>query len=106
MKNRLGYDDSLDVFGVHGVGGIAATLATGLLAQKVINAAGADGLFFGSYKLFVSQIIGVVIVIAYSFIVTAIMLKVIDKLIGLRVDEESESEGLDLSQHGESGYTL
>jgi Amt family ammonium transporter len=106
MKNRLGYDDSLDAFGVHGVGGIIGTLATGLLAQKIINPSGADGLFFGNHKLLIFQIIGVLAVMVYSFIITAVMLKVIDKLVGLRVDEESESEGLDLSQHGESGYTL
>jgi len=106
IKNRLGYDDSLDAFGVHGIGGILGTLAAGLFAQKAINPAGADGLFFGNPKLFITQLIAVAITIAYSFIVTAIILKVLDKTVGLRVDDESEVVGLDISQHGESGYTL
>ncbi|MEW6740838.1 MAG: ammonium transporter [Nitrospirota bacterium] len=106
IKNRLGYDDSLDAFGVHGIGGILGTLALGLFAQKAINPAGADGLFFGNPKLFVSQLIAIAVTVVYSFIVTAIMLKVLDKTIGLRVDDESEVVGLDISQHGESGYTL
>jgi Amt family ammonium transporter len=106
MKNRLGYDDSLDAFGVHGIGGILGTLAAGLLAQKAINPAGADGLFFGNPKLFITQLIAVAITIAYSFIVTAVILKVLDRTVGLRVDDESEVVGLDISQHGESGYTL
>ena len=106
MKNRLGYDDSLDAFGVHGIGGILGTLATGFLAQKAINPAGADGLFFGNAKLFIAQVIAIVITIAYSFIVTAIILKLLDKTVGLRVDDESEVVGLDISQHGESGYSL
>ncbi len=106
MKTRLGYDDSLDAFGVHGIGGILGTLATGLFAQKFINPAGADGLFFGNSAVFVTQLISVAVTIVYSFCVTAIILKILDKLMGLRVDDESESVGLDLSQHGESGYTL
>lgn len=106
MKNRLGYDDSLDAFGVHGIGGILGTLALGLFAQKAINPAGADGLFFGNFNLFISQAIAVLITVVYSFIVTAVILKVLDKTVGLRVDEESEVVGLDISQHGESGYTL
>lgn len=106
MKNRLGYDDSLDAFGIHGIGGILGTLATGLFAQKLINQAGSDGLLFGNYKAFVSQAIGILVAIVYSFIVTAIILKVLDWTMGLRVAVEDEVEGLDLSQHGESGYTL
>lgn len=106
MKSRLGYDDSLDAFGVHGIGGILGTLATGLFAQKAINPAGADGLFFGNPKLFVSQVIAIAVTVVYSFVVTAVMLKVLDKTVGLRVDDESEVVGLDISQHGESGYTL
>ncbi|GER93104.1 ammonia channel protein [hot springs metagenome] len=106
MKNRLGYDDSLDAFGVHGIGGIIGTLATGLFAQKAINPSGADGLFFGNPRLFITQLIAVAITIVYSFIVTAVILKVLDKTVGLRVDDESEVVGLDISQHGESGYSL
>ncbi|MCX5717238.1 MAG: ammonium transporter [Nitrospirae bacterium] len=106
MKNRFGYDDSLDAFGVHGIGGVLGTIATGIFAQKVLNSAGADGLLFGSSKMLISQIIAVSVTAIYSFVITVIILKVIDWTIGLRVDEEAEVEGLDISQHGESGYTL
>src|SRR4030066_788357 len=106
MKGKLGYDDSLDAFGVHGVGGIAGTFATGLFAQTLINPAGANGLFFGNQQLLISQMIAISITAIYSFGVTAIILKVLDKTIGLRVDEESEVSGLDISQHGESGYSF
>jgi Amt family ammonium transporter len=110
MKTRLGYDDSLDAFGVHGIGGIVGVLATGLLAQKLINPAGADGLFFnttgGGSGVFFTQIIGIGATVVYSFGFTVLILKVLDKLIGLRLDNESEVLGLDISQHGESGYTL
>lgn len=106
MKNKLKYDDSLDAFGVHGIGGILGTFAVGLFAQTLINPSGSNGLFFGNAKLLTSQIIAILVTMAYSFIVTTIILKVIDKAIGLRVDEESEFNGLDISQHGESGYTF
>ncbi|MBA4349287.1 MAG: ammonia channel protein [Thermodesulfovibrio sp.] len=106
MKTRFGYDDSLDAFGVHGVGGAVGILCTGLFAQKLINPSGADGLFFGSYKLLIAQIIAIGIISVYSFVVTAIILKVLDMSVGLRVDEESEVSGLDITQHGESGYSL
>ena len=110
LKTRLGYDDSLDAFGVHGIGGILGTLATGLFAQKLLNPAGADGLFFSGSGagpgVFLTQVICVGVTIVYSFVVTVIILKVMDKLMGLRLDDESETIGLDLSQHGESGYTM
>jgi len=109
LKTRFGYDDSLDAFGVHGIGGIVGTLATGLFAQKLLNPAGADGLFFSpgaGSSVFVTQVIGIVVTIVYSFVITFIILKVLDKFMGLRLDDESEALGLDLSQHGESGYTM
>jgi len=106
MKSRFGYDDSLDAFGVHGVGGFLGTFATGLFAQTLINPAGNNGLFFGNHKLLISQMLAILITAAYSFIMTAIILKAIDKTLGLRVDEESEESGLDISQHGESGYSF
>jgi Amt family ammonium transporter len=106
MKSRFGYDDSLDAFGVHGVGGAVGILCTGLFAQKLINPSGADGLFFGSYKLVIAQIVAIGIISVYSFVVTAVILKVLDVSVGLRVDEESEVSGLDITQHGESGYSL
>lgn len=106
MKNRLGYDDSLDVFGVHGIGGIIGTIATGLFAQKLINPSGADGLFFGNSRVLIAQALGILVAIVYSFVLTAVILKVLDWTTGVRVSIEDEVEGLDLSQHGESGYTL
>ena len=106
MKGKLGYDDSLDAFGVHGVGGIIGTLGAGLFAQKVINSGGADGLFFGNtHQLFV-QGISIIVVALYSFVLTACLLKLLDAVIGLRVSEEDEVAGLDITQHEESGYTF
>ena len=104
IKNRFGFDDSLDAVGVHGVGGTFGALATGLLASKAINPGGANGLFFGNPSLIGIQAVSVVAAISYSFLVSWIILKVLQKTMGLRVDQEHEVEGLDLSQHGESGY--
>jgi Amt family ammonium transporter len=106
MKGKLGYDDSLDAFGVHGIGGMVGTLATGLFAQTLINPSGSNGLFFGGHQMFFSQMIAVAVTGVYSFVVSVIILKIIDKTVGLRVDAESEVSGLDISQHGESGYTF
>lgn len=106
MKGKLGYDDSLDAFGVHGVGGILGTLATGIFAQKLINPGGSDGLLFGNFSALAFQALGILAVMVYSFVVTVVILKVLDRTIGLRVSLEDEVDGLDLSQHGESGYTL
>jgi Amt family ammonium transporter len=104
IKNFFGYDDSLDAVGVHGVGGTFGALATGLFASKAINAAGADGAFFGNSSLFLVQLLSVAVAIAYAFCVTWIILKALDWTMGLRVQQEEEVQGLDLSQHGESGY--
>jgi Amt family ammonium transporter len=106
MKAKIGYDDSLDAFGVHGIGGILGTLATGIFASTIINPAGGNGLLFGSHQLLASQMTALAVTAVYSFVVTVIILKVIDKFIGLRIDNESELHGLDISQHGESGYAL
>jgi ammonium transporter, Amt family len=106
IKGKLGYDDSLDAFGVHGVGGILGTLAAGFLAEKVINPSGANGLFFGNVHQFFVQGEAVLVGIAYSFTVTLVLLKLIDMTMGIRVSEEEEVLGLDLTQHEESGYTL
>lgn len=105
MKTKIGYDDSLDAFGVHGIGGILGTVATGLFASTLINPAGGNGLLFGSHQLLASQMTALTVTAVYSFVVTVILLKVIDKFIGLRIDQESEQHGLDISQHGESGYS-
>ncbi|MBI4838138.1 MAG: ammonium transporter [Nitrospirae bacterium] len=105
LKTKLGYDDSLDAVGVHGVGGTWGAIATGLFASKAINSAGNDGLFFGNASLLVNQLISIGAAWVYSFVVTLIILKVLDLTLGLRVNEESEFIGLDQSVHGESGYT-
>jgi Amt family ammonium transporter len=106
LKSVFNYDDSLDAVGVHGVGGTLGALLTGIFASKAINAAGADGLLNGNFSLFLSQAESVAIVIAYTFIVSWVLLKGLDAAFGLRVSHEHELEGLDLSQHGESGYTF
>ncbi|MCU0588657.1 MAG: ammonium transporter [Syntrophobacteraceae bacterium] len=106
LKPKLGYDDSLDVVGVHAVGGTLGALLTGLFASKLVNPAAADGLFFGNAAQLGTQALSVVAAWVYSFVVTWIILKILDATMGLRVSEEEESEGLDLSQHGETGYIL
>ena len=102
LKEKYKYDDSLDVFGVHGIGGILGTLSAGLLAQKYIN--GVDGLFYGNAKAFIIQAIGTAAIVVYSIVITFIILKIIGAVVGLKVSEEEEYTGLDLSQHGESAY--
>lgn len=106
IKPKLGYDDSLDAFGVHCVGGIWGALATGLFASKAVNPAGADGLFFGNPQLFMIQLKAVAVVAAYSFIVTFVIYKLVDMIIGVRVSDKEESMGLDLTQHQERAYTV
>ncbi len=106
LKMKLRYDDSLDVVGVHGVGGTWGALATGLFASKAMNPAGNDGLFFGNPSLLAIQALTVLVAWIYSFVVTLVLLKILDRTMGLRVSEEHEMNGLDLSQHGETGYSL
>ena len=107
LKTKLGYDDALDVVGVHLIGGIFGALAIGLFATKMTNSAGADGVFYGGgWTLMGHQAIAVLAVVAYSFIATFILAKVLDKVIGLRVSEEDEYVGLDLSQHAETAYEV
>lgn len=106
LKSKFGYDDSLDVVGVHGVGGVFGVLAVGLFASKAVNPLGNDGLFFGNPSLLGIQAFSVLITIAYSFVITWSILKILNKTCGLRIQDNEELEGLDLSQHGESGYSL
>jgi len=106
IKALFGYDDSLDVFGVHGVGGIWGTIATGIFAEKAVNAAGADGLLFGGLQQFMVQGLLVVAAAAYAVSLTWLLFKLIDFLIGMRVDKKDELIGLDLTQHNESAYTV
>ena len=104
LKNRFGYDDSLDVVGVHGVGGVVGLLVTGLFASVAVNPAGANGLFFGNPAQLGIQCLVIAVTIVYTFVVTYILFKVIDKIFGLRVSMEEEINGLDLSQHNETAY--
>jgi Amt family ammonium transporter len=111
LKGKLGYDDSLDVFGVHGIGGMFGAVCVGLFASSAITelAGIADkpaGIFFGGTTLIVKQLISVIAAFSYSFIVTFVLLKLVDLVVGLRVTTEEEEIGLDLTQHGERGYIM
>lgn len=104
-KGGLGYDDSLDVVGIHGVAGVGGILMTGLFASKAVNAAGADGLLQGNGSFFAVQALTVVVVGLFSAGGTWVILKVVDRAVGLRVTPEEERMGLDLSQHNERAYS-
>ena len=104
-KGRLGYDDSLDVVGIHGVGGILGILATGLFASKAVNASGADGLFFGNPGFLVVQMVAATAVTIFSAALTYGLLKLVDRVVGLRLSPEEERMGLDLTQHDERAYS-
>ncbi len=106
LKAKLGYDDSLDVVGVHGIGGTWGAIATGLFASRAVNPAGADGLFFGDPELLKVQAIAVVATWLFAFLGTTIILVILNAIMGLRVTEEEEQTGLDLSQHRETAYTF
>jgi len=106
LKGRLGYDDSLDVVGVHGVGGTWGAIATGLFATKTVNDAGGDGLLYGNPSQLSVQVLAIVVTVALGFVMTTVILKVLDAVMGLRVSEEEEMAGLDLSQHSETAYAL
>src|SRR5512140_2606258 len=106
LKAKLGYDDALDVGGVHGVGGVWGALATGLFAWKAVNGAGGDGLFHGNPSQLLTQLVAVGATVALAAPMTFVILKVVDVLVGLRVEEEHELTGLDLSLHSENAYVL
>ena len=106
IKGKLGYDDSLDAFGVHGVGGTVGTIATGVFAQKAINAAGTDGLLFGNAHQLLVQGLMLIVTVAFAAIMTFIIFKIVDALIGMRVEEKNEIVGLDLTQQSEAAYTV
>ncbi len=114
LKKRLGYDDTLDAFGVHGIGGLTGALLTGVFANSAVNTVFKDsagnalpsGLLEGNGKQVLNQLIGALIAIALGMIASWIILKVIDLAIGVRVSGEQETLGLDVSQHGEEGYNL
>jgi len=104
LKNRMKWDDALDVWGVHGVGGVFGTILLGVFASKAVNAAGADGLWFGNAAFFMKELVAVVIASAYGFIFTYIMLALSNRITPVRVSEEDERQGLDIMLHGEKAY--
>jgi Amt family ammonium transporter len=106
LKERFSYDDSLDVFGIHGVGGLIGMLLLGVFATKAWNAAGANGLITGETSFFGSQVLAVGAAVVYSVGVSLVLLKIIGATVGLRVRPDIEREGLDMNLHGEVGYAL
>jgi len=106
LKPFFGYDDALDAFGVHGIGGIWGAIATGIWATKMVNAGGANGLLHGNPIQLWIQIKAVLVTIVYSFVVSFFLLRLVNLVCGLRASEESERIGLDLTEHREVGYTL
>ncbi|MEA5087729.1 ammonium transporter [Solidesulfovibrio sp.] len=106
MKGVFKYDDSLDVVGIHGLGGTFGALATGLFATKTVNELGADGLFYGNPGQLWIQFLSVVATWAFCFVMSLILFKVVDLMVGIRVSQEDENKGLDVSQHSEVGYQL
>jgi Amt family ammonium transporter len=105
LKPKLGYDDSLDAFGIHGVGGMLGAILTGIFADPSINDLG-KGLLYGNPGQLLTQIIAVVVTMVYSAAATLIIFMVVKAVVGIRVDAEHEITGLDESQHGEKAYSL
>jgi len=106
LKNKFGYDDSLDVVGIHGLGGTWGALATGLFATIAVNEAGKDGLFFGNPAQLWIQLVSVATTWVFAFVMTIIILKVLSATMGLKVSDEDEVRGLDVTQHSETAYNL
>ncbi len=104
IKGKLGYDDSLDAFGVHGIGGIFGTIAVGIFAQEAFG--GKTGLLFGNLQQFFVQGMLVIVAVAFAAAMTFILYKIVDAIIGMRVEEENELVGLDLTQQSEAAYTV
>lgn len=106
LKPKFKYDDALDAFGCHGIGGTWGSIATGIFATKAVNSAGANGLLYGNPSLVVTQFIATIATYAYSIVMTIIILKVISLVFKLRADDIEEESGLDISIHGEKGYHI
>jgi Amt family ammonium transporter len=106
LKSRFGYDDSLDVVGVHLAGGIVGSVLLGVFAQSSVNEFVPDGLLFGGGAFFIKQVVAVLAVMAFTFVASYILARIVKALVGLRVDENQETEGLDISLHEERGYVL
>jgi Amt family ammonium transporter len=106
LKGKLNYDDTLDAFGVHGVGGAVGTILLGVFATKAWNAGGANGLITGDVTFLGKQLLAVAVTVAFSVAGTLVILKVVDATVGLRVTADEEREGLDINLHGEEGYSI
>jgi len=106
IKSVFKYDDSLDVVGIHGLGGTFGALATGIFASKAVNELGADGLLYGNPRQLWIQFVSVVATWGFCFVMSLILFKVVDLMVGVRVSQEDETKGLDLTQHSEVGYQL
>jgi Amt family ammonium transporter len=106
LKAKLGYDDTLDAFGVHGVGGAVGTILLGVFALRAWNPGGADGLLAGNAAFFGKQLLAVGVGIGYAVVGTVVLLKLVNAVVGLRVGAEEEHEGLDIHLHGEEGYNM
>ena len=104
FRSKTGIDESLDVWAVHGMGGTWGALATGIFSSAAVNAAGKDGLIYGNAKQLLLQLIGVVVVWTFAFVMTWVIGKIVNAIVGLRVSSDEESVGLDISQHGERAY--
>ncbi len=106
VKERFGYDDSLDAFGVHGIGGMWGAIATGLWATTAVNPDGANGLFYGETNLFVAQVISIGVAVIFAVVGSTVLYKVVNALVALRASDDEEITGLDLTEHGERGYNV
>lgn len=106
VKEKLGLDDTLDVFACHGCGGLIGAILTGVFASKAVNPDGVNGLLFGESEMFLGNLVGGLIVIAYSMIVTALIIKMVSFVTAIRVSEDEEDFGLDQSQHGEKVLSI
>ncbi len=104
FKNRMGFDDSLDVVGIHGLGGLIGTICLGIFASKAVNPAGADGLLAGNAAFLGTQLFGILVVGAYAFVVSWVLCKVIDMAMGMRLASDNEMIGLDQAEHSETAY--
>ncbi len=104
LKDKLGYDDSLDAFGIHGIGGTWGSIATGIWATTAVNPAGANGLWYGETELFTAQIISTVVAYALAIVGTTLLYKIVSSVMAVRADEAEELAGLDIVEHGERGY--
>ena len=104
LKDKLGYDDSLDAFGIHGIGGTWGSIATGIWATTAVNPAGANGLWYGETELFTAQVISTVVAYALAIVGTTLLYKIVSSVMAVRADEAEELAGLDIVEHGERGY--